>query len=150
MKINLCCFYFFILCLVNAGAQEKFDAFSDKFVSNYKALNLPQLELSYVSGLEHIGTAENTQKQTAFFTWTQSGLLNYKADKLTPAQKLDYNLITYETGLNLERLALEQEWIKHRPDKIPTGGIITIPNGKAWYAYLLKRWVSADVTPDEI
>ncbi|WP_177183760.1 DUF885 domain-containing protein [Mucilaginibacter sp. OK283] len=150
MKIRLCCFCFFTLCLFNAGAQEKFDAFSDRFVSGYKALNLPQLELSYVSGLEHIGTTENIQKQVAFFTWAKQGLLNYEANILTPSQKLDYNLITYETGLNLERLALEQEWIKHRPEKISAGGIITIPNGKAWYAYLLKRWVGADVTPDGV
>ena len=59
-------------------------------------------------------------------------------------------MINYETNLNLERLALEQEWLKHRPEKISAGGIITSPNGRAWYAYLLKRWVSADVTPDEI
>jgi hypothetical protein len=150
MKIRLCCFCFFTLCLFNAGAQEKFDAFSDRFVSGYKAINLPQLELSYVSDLEHIGTTENIQKQVAFFTWAKQGLLNYEANILTPSQKLDYNLITYETGLNLERLALEQEWIKHRPEKISAGGIITIPNGKAWYAYLLKRWVGADVTPDGV
>ena len=32
----------------------------------------------------------------------------------------------------------------------PFGGIITIPDGKAWYAYLLKRWVGDNVTPDQI
>jgi len=150
MKIPLCCFCFVILGFFNAGAQEKFDAFSDKFVSGYNALNLPQLELSYVSGLEHIGTAEDVQKQIAFFTWAKDGILSYQADELSSSQKLDYQLMKYETALNIERLALEQEWIKHRPEKIPAAGIITIPNGKAWYAYLLKRWVSADVTPDEI
>jgi len=45
---------------------------------------------------------------------------------------------------------LEQEWIKNRPAKISTEGIYTVPNGKAWYAYLLKRWVNDDVNPDQI
>ena len=52
--------------------------------------------------------------------------------------------------LNLQRLDLEQKWVKDAPADISAGGIITVPNGKAWYAYLLKRWVSDDVTPDQI
>ncbi|WP_184542451.1 DUF885 domain-containing protein [Mucilaginibacter sp. FT3.2] len=150
IKTSLFCVGFLLLCLFTANGQQKFDAFSNKFVSDYNALNLPQLELSYVAGLAHIGTAEQVQKQTAFFTWAKNGLLAYKPSQLAESQTVDYKLMVYETDLNLQRLALEEEWIKDRPEKIPDGGIITIPNGKAWYAYLLKRWVSADVSPDEI
>jgi uncharacterized protein (DUF885 family) len=107
-------------------------------------------KLSYVSGLEHIGSAESIQKQKAFFTWADKGLAAFKTEQLTTAQKVDYQLIGYESKLNLERLALEQGWIKNKPEKVSAGGIITIPNGKAWYAWLLKRWVNADVSPDEI
>lgn len=139
-----------MIFLFPASGQQKFDAFSSEFVSGYKALNLPQLELNYVSGLEHIGTEESIKKQQEFFNWANTGLSNYKDEALNPSQKIDYQLIKYECRLNLERLALEQEWVRHRPEKISAGGIITVPNGKTWYAYLLKRWVNADVTPDEI
>jgi len=150
MKFILVTICMITLSLFAYGQQQKFDSFCDKFVSGYKALQLPQMELSYVSGMEHIGSAEAVQKQLNFFSSVNAGLSVYKTGQLTPQQKTDYNLIGYECRLNLERLALEQGWLKNKPAKISTGGIITIPNGKAWYAYLLKRWVSADVSPDEI
>jgi uncharacterized protein (DUF885 family) len=131
-------------------SQQSFDQFAAQFVSGYHALNIPLLDLSYVSGLQHIKPADGIQKESAFFKSIEARLPKYHANELGPSQRLDYEIINYETGLNLQRLALEQEWIKDAPASIPAGGIITVPNGKAWYAYLLKRWVSADVTPDQI
>jgi uncharacterized protein (DUF885 family) len=140
----------FILSFTAADAQQKFDQFSAKFVSGYQSLHIPDLELSYVSGLQHIGSAANVQKQIDFFTSVKSQLPFYKSKDLNSSQKLDLGLIQYETNLNLQRLALEQQWVKNPPAKISTDGIITVPNGKAWYAYLLKRWVNDEVTPDQI
>jgi uncharacterized protein (DUF885 family) len=140
----------FILSFTAADAQQKFDQFSAKFVSGYQSLHIPDLELSYVSGLQHIGSAANVQKQIDFFTSVKSRLSFYKSKDLKSSQKLDLGLIQYETNLNLQRLALEQQWVKNPPAKISTDGIITVPNGKAWYAYLLKRWVNDEVTPDQI
>jgi uncharacterized protein (DUF885 family) len=113
-------------------------------------LHIPDLELSYVAGLQHIQPADSIQKQFAFFRSVQSQLPSYKIEALNPSQKTDYELMKYETKLNLERLGLEQKWLKNPRGKISTDGIITVPNGRAWYAYLLKRWVSDDVTPDQI
>ncbi|HEY4196573.1 MAG TPA: DUF885 domain-containing protein, partial [Mucilaginibacter sp.] len=115
-----------------------------------QALHLPDLELSYVSGLQHIASTDSVKRQQDFFKSIKSQLPSYKIEELTPAQKLDYGLISYETDLNLQRIALEQQWLKDRPAEISDGGIITIPNGKAWYAYLLKRWINDEVTPDQI
>ncbi|HTD98012.1 MAG TPA: DUF885 domain-containing protein [Mucilaginibacter sp.] len=150
MKALLFTLATFILALSASAQQQSFDDFSKKFVDEYQSLKLPDLELSYVSGLQHIGSAENIQKQLDFFRSVKAGLPAYKAADLTPSQKTDYELIKYETGLNLERLALETEWIKRPPAKISADGIITVPDGKAWYAYLLKRWVNDEVTPDQI
>ncbi|HEX3384110.1 MAG TPA: hypothetical protein VHS53_02920, partial [Mucilaginibacter sp.] len=129
--------------------QRKFDDFSAEFVKGYKALNLPQLELSYASGFKHIQSADSVQKQLDFFGKIKTLLAFYKENELTASQKTDYELIRYETSLNLERIALERQWLNERPVQISNGGIITISNGKAWYAYLLKRWVGDDVTPDQ-
>ncbi len=146
---------FFGLCMLwvsfsASGQQQKFEEFSKDFVSGYQALHIPDLELSYVSGLEHIGSAESVQKQIDFFQSVKTKLTAFKITGLSSSQKTDYQLVKYETGLNLERLALEQQWLKNKPGEIPTGGIITVPNGKEWYAYLLKRWVIDYVTPDQI
>jgi len=143
------------LCIVllsqSASAQQQdFDAFSKKFVNGYNALNLPQLDLSYVNNLQHIGSAVQLKKQYVFFSGIKSSLNDYDPRLLNASQKTDYELIRYETTLNLQRLALEQQWIKHRPAKIAETGIINLHSGKQWYAYYLKRWVSDDVTPDQI
>jgi len=140
----------FMLSFIIANAQQKFGDFSRDFVKGYQSLHMPDLELSYVTDLKNIRSAESVQKQEAFFKSAQSRLAALKQNELTPEQKTDYQLISYEANLNLERIALEKQWLKHKPDTISTKGIITIPNGKAWYAYLLKRWVSDKVTPDEI
>ncbi|WP_432326200.1 hypothetical protein ACRQ5D_18705 [Mucilaginibacter sp. P25] len=57
---------FFILTSSFAFGQQTFDAFCNDFVAGYTKLHLPQLELSYTNGLEHIGTAADVQKQLAF------------------------------------------------------------------------------------
>lgn len=139
-----------ILSFSIANAQQKFSEFSKNFVSGYQSLHMPDLELSYVSGLQHIGSAESIQKQLDFFNSIRSQLPTFKTEELRPSEKTDYQLIDYEVGLNLQRLDLEQQWVKNQPAKIPTDGIINLPNGKAWYAYLLKRWVNDEVTPDQI
>jgi uncharacterized protein (DUF885 family) len=134
----------------SSSIQKKFTEFSEHFVKGYKALNMPEMELSYVTGLQHIKSADSIKRQLDFFTSVKAQLPGYKTKELTPSQQQDRELIAYETGLNLQRLALEQEWIKNPPAKISTDGIYTVPNGKAWYAYLLKRWVNDDVNPDQI
>ncbi len=139
------------LVTFSASAQPKnFDDFSKTFVSGYKSLNLPQLELSYVANLQHTGSPEQIQKQLDFFGAIQKDLSTYKPIQLTPAQKIDYRLIDYETDLNLQRLSLEQKWVQHHVKAIPDSGIINVPDGKQWYAYMLNRWVNDKVNPDEI
>ena len=133
-----------------AHAQQKFGEFSKDFVKGYNSLNLPQLELSYVSGFQHIGSVENVQKQENFFKSVKTKLAAFNPKDLTAEQKTDLQLIGYETDLNLERITLEKHWLKNKQDTISRKGIITIPNGKVWYAYLLKRWVNDEVTPDQI
>src|ERR1700743_3532193 len=94
----------------NIALQKKFNEFSKHFVEGYKALNIPEMELSYVTGLEHIKSADSAKKEQEFFMAIHAQLPGYKTAELTPSQQQDRDLIAYETGLNLQRLALEQEW----------------------------------------
>lgn len=133
-----------------AAQQKDFGRFTAEFVKGYKSLHIPDLELSYVSNLQHIEPADSVEMQQTFFARIQSQLPLFDPSKLSPSQRTDYELIKYETGLNLERVTLELQWLKNRPAQIPAGGVLTIPGGKAWYLYWLKRWVGDDVTPDQI
>src|SRR6202012_1249767 len=113
----------------NIVLQKKFTEFSKHFVEGYKALNMPEMELSYVTGLQHIKSADSIKRQLDFFRSVKAQLPGYKTKELTPSQQQDRELIAYETGLNLQRLALEQEWIKNPPAKISKESIYTVPNG---------------------
>ena len=140
---------FLLICSLAFG-QADFKGFSNSFVTGYKDLNLPQLELSYVDQLNHIGTAASVQKQFQFFSTVKLALNKFDVNKLTASQKLDYQLIKYETDINLTRIGLELKWIAKRPTKITADGIYNIPNGKDWYTYLVKRWVDDDITPEAV
>ena len=134
-----------------ADAQKQnFDDFSKDFVSGYDSLKLAQLDPGYVANFQHIGSDSSIQKQLNFFNSIKKSLPGFNIQALTDSQKTDYALIKYETRLNLQRLALEEQWNSHKPDTINANGIYTVPDGKAWYTYYLNRWVSDDVTPDQI
>src|SRR5579872_2099423 len=85
-----------LISLAASAQKRNFGQFSADFVSGYKALHLPGLELSYVSGLQHIQSAESVQKQLDFFNQIKSRLALYKESGLNSLQKTDYELIRYE------------------------------------------------------
>jgi len=140
-----------LLIASSASAQPKtFDAFCNDFVSGYKALKIPQYDLSYIVNFQHIGAIEQVKKQLGFFTEIKTGLAAYDQTKLSPSQKTDYQLMAYETELNLERIGLELRWKEAGARDVSNKGLISLPDGKVWYAYYLKSWVSDAVTPDQI
>ena len=94
-----------LICSLAFG-QAGFKNFSDKFVTGYKNLNLPQLELSYVDQLNYIGTDAAVQKQFQFFSAVKLALNKFDINKLTISHKLDYQLIKYETDINFTRIGL--------------------------------------------
>ena len=138
--------------VANAPLHEPitFDQFTKSFVAGYRALHLPSLQLSYKENLDAIQTADSLKKQEEFFITIQQDLKAFDSALLTEAQKDDYNQISYETNLNLERIILEKRWISGKHDSVTTGGLYGIASGKAWYGYFLKRWVAAEVSPNEI
>ncbi|MCO5947303.1 DUF885 domain-containing protein [Mucilaginibacter flavidus] len=150
MKIKSAYLVVCLLCLSGFKNQPDFNQFAAKFVKGYTALKIPQLELSYVNMLKQIKPADEIKKQTDFFEAIKSEQKNISTAGLTASQMQDYELIAYETDLNLERLALEKQWTANKPKEISAAGLHSIPNGKAWYTYFLKNWLSANVTPDNI
>ena len=145
------------VCLLSAGCQPQkivssvnFGALQQTFRSGYEALDVPGFRIAYVDNLEAISSQENVDLQVAFFTEMEESLRRFDPNKLPKAQYLDYQIMVYETELNLARLQLETSWNKDRPATVPTGGLSTVPNGKAWYRYFLRKWVDLSVDPDSL
>jgi uncharacterized protein (DUF885 family) len=130
-------------------AKVDFNVFCKRFVDGYKELKITDLSLSYVENFKSIKSAGDVDKQVMFFTHIKQELAIFDPKQLTLVQSTDYQLISYETGINLERLSLEKQWVNSRP-VINDKGLNQQVNGKLWYAYFLKKWVADDVTPDQI
>ena len=143
----------FFLWNVFAFGQEKnqdWKTFESSFVESYQRLHLPNLQISYVDNLELIQSLRNILKQEKMFGIYKKALKKIDKSTLNKAQQLDYELVSYEIALNLERIAIEKEWLVVKPKRIPQESMQNIPLGKKWYRYFLKKWVDATVTPDGI
>ncbi|MCB0383239.1 MAG: DUF885 domain-containing protein [Psychroserpens sp.] len=141
-----------LLLVINqpSCAQDiNFDAIRIDFVKRYTELEIPFLQIDYTQNIQAIKGADSIKIQVDFFQEFKEKLADIEAKALSEYQELDFNIMRYEVDMNLERLELERQW-----DSTTlldnSNSIVTIPNGKKWYAYLLKRWVNDLVTPDEI
>jgi len=143
------CLLLFAWC-VKAQLPEDFAAFRDKFIEDYKALNIPETELSYAANLQHIQSLYNIQKQQDFFTEANKKLTRFESLWITDEERFDLDLMKFETKLNLQRLALEKRWIEEKPTIIPENNLYSIPHSHEWYAYFVNRWLGAFVNVDEL
>lgn len=147
---------FIIVCIgssagcIEAQPSKNFNNFRDGFVVGYRALNIPTLELSYTDNLQHIQSPYKIQQQVDFFQQAKSRLDVFETYWLSDEERSDFDLMKYETTLNLQRLALEKRWSTEKPAIIPDNNIFSIPHGNEWYAYFLNKWLGANVKPDEI
>lgn len=142
---------FLFLCNTSLFAQKSFhdwNAFETAFVKDFKRLHIADLQIYYVDNLELIQSSRNIAKQEKMFLTYQETLQVFDYDKLTKPQQLDYALVSYEIKLHLERISLEKKWLDSKPKNISTDGLQYVSMGKEWYAYFLKKWIDAEVTPD--
>jgi uncharacterized protein (DUF885 family) len=151
MKPTMLAVGIFILCSsVTPIGYINFNDFRNSFVKGYSSLNIPQLQLSYAANFQNIQSLAGIEQQTHFFQEVQAAIRNYKKEGLTKEQNNDLDLIGFETNLHLERLSLERDWRRKKPVVIPINDFHNIPDDSAWYVYYLKRWLGADVNPDEL
>src|ERR1700761_5231888 len=133
-----------------AQQPVSFDTFCTRFVNDYKKLGINDLQLGYVQNLQSIQDGAGVQRQFDFFGNIQQEIKHYDAKKLNDLQRQDYELIVYETNINLERLQLEKKWLALPKRNITDSGIYHQPDGRLWYAYFLKKWLGDEVTPKQI
>ncbi|WP_103072112.1 DUF885 domain-containing protein [Aquimarina sediminis] len=138
-------------CMVHTSClsqNHNFSKIEKEFLKHYPTLNIPGLQISYVSTLNRIGDKENIKKQERFFENLKENLSKIDTSSLIGSQKINFQILDYETMLHLERIALEKKWTPVALDD--SKSIIALPDGKLWYVYLLKRWVDKDVSPDDM
>lgn len=153
MKRFVYILFFVFITSFKCFGQKTFSDWNDfetAFVKDFKRLHIADLQIYYVDNLELIQSKRNIEKQEKVFLAYKKALQSFSYDKLTKPQQLDYALVLYEIELHLERIALEKKWLDIKPKRISIEGLQKVPMGKEWYAYFLKKWVDAAVTPDEL
>lgn len=151
MKIRFLFFVlitFFICGCSNPQSRSTWDELSAKFQSGFEELNLSTLHMGYVQNLEEIKNLDSIAMQKEFFLSMDEALQKIDPDIIPTDQRLDYEIMNYETALNLERIVLEEKWKGLALDSISNNGLQKVPHGKAWYAYYLKKWVDIKASPD--
>ena len=134
----------------SANQQSDWKSIRSTFEEDFKKLKLSPFELGYVQNIEHIQNKDSLLIQEKYFQSIQKSLKKIALKSLLKDEKLDYAIIQYETALNLERIGLEKKWTELDIDSVSKNGLSTVPYGKEWYTYFLKRWVDIDVSPDEM
>ncbi len=146
---------FFLLFYGCQSTDEKSVEATKNLMANYAVgydtLAIPAIGLSYQRNLKGMALLDTLDRQEVFFQAYQKDLAEIDPTNLPKELLGDYELLTFEISLQLERIQLErthQTTHKNRP--ISEEGIYFVPNGKAWYRYYLKRWLMADVEPEDI
>jgi len=132
--------------------SSKWQSVSSRFQKDFKKLHLVNLQMGYVQNLESIQSLDSILLQENFFKNIEKSLSEIESRNLSTKDQLDFEIVQYETALNLERVALEKEWrtLRNNGASINTNGLSKIENGKKWYAYFLKKWIDIEVTPEKM
>ena len=109
-------------------------------------LKIPNLMLDYQFFINSHLESRTLKAQTKFFESQKQGLEAINPDSLYRDQLWDHHYLTYETGLNLDRLML----IRQTGGSFQGGGIFHEPSGQAWYRYLIRLWTGTHITPEEV
>jgi hypothetical protein len=135
------------LLLHAQSTDNSFQILLNDFEREYSSLTIPNLELSYVNNINNVGSKEELQAQKQFFLKYQNQFEQYPGDNLSEEDQVTYQVLRYEIGLNLERIALEEQWLAGNYS-VQGNRLYEESLGKEWYAYFLKKWIDASLTPD--
>ncbi len=113
---------------------------------SWSKLKIPNLQLDYRAFVNAQCSINNLDEQTAFFELLSNQIAQVETENLEGTDRFDYQLIHYEVQLNQERLTL----IQNTDGAFKGGGIYDEPNGKQWYAYLIRHWTSTMILPEEV
>ncbi len=134
--------------LLNAQSEDTdFRNLMSDFESEYSALDIPYIQLSYRANMENIAPVNELKSQKEFFLKYQKSLKPYVKSELSRNERLTLEGLLYEVNVNLERIELETQW-QSGNYSITGKRIYDEPMGKQWYTYFLKKWVDKELSPD--
>jgi uncharacterized protein (DUF885 family) len=122
-----------------------------RYRSAYGALDMAPLSLSYRENIANLVNETDIAAQERLFNGVARELEQIDRRPLDPCQQLDLERIAFETRTNLHKLDVLAQFAALGDKAVVTdGGLYSMPLGRQWYRYFLQRWLSADVTPEQL
>lgn len=141
-----------LLAAVAASASAApADELIARYGKAYAALGMVSLRLSYRENIEHLVRETDVPAEKKLFAGVRRELAQLDRSALAPCQQLDLQRIAFEADTNLQKIALlEQQLALGGKAAVADTGLYGLPLGRLWYRYFLKRWLTSDVTPEEL
>jgi uncharacterized protein (DUF885 family) len=134
-----------------SDADQEALSLIDSFVTQYKALAIPDFEMSYLQNFTHIPTLDVIARQNDFFRRFRYLSGSIKRSALSDEVRYQFDELSYEIDFNCARLRLERQF-RSKPvtATLPSSGLFSLPDGQQWYMLYIRRWGSKEVTPDQL
>lgn len=133
----------------SANAERQLQQLMDRFEAEYYEFELPGLVLDFKTNLANEWQVGASQAQRDFFNSLSTGLKQIDPSGLSQEFLIDYDILSYETVLNLQRLALLAK-TDQSIDLEPLEKIYDLEHGADWYAWFVKKWTGSDLSPEQI
>ena len=130
-------------------ASSSFKEFAAGFTSGYVALNADPRVLEIRDRLQEVPDDAALAGQQRFFTEQAAQLKEFDRFRLSEDENEEAQLIAYLIERHLERIELEMEWSR-TGRKMPARGMNGLPQQKRWYAWLVNRYTSVAISPEEV
>ena len=145
------------LCLVilavffsGKDGELTFEEYKSQFIAGFSSLGIPPIEYSYRDYFTSIPAATVLNSQESFFTRQMSMLSAVKhVASLKGHERLAYAHIRYELQFNLQRIKLEQQWVRNGRN-VPEHGLSGLPDNDEWYKLFIQKFTSVKMSPGEV
>ena len=138
-----------LLVVSQAAHAHPADELITRYSAGYRSLDMTYLALSWRENIASLVRETDIPAQKKFFGGVTRELKQLDRSNLSACQQLDLQRIAFEADTNLHKLAVLEQSNAQNGDAAASG-LYNAPNGRAWYRYFLKRWLSSDVTPEQL
>jgi len=127
-----------------------FDDLAEGFSADYAALELPAFDISFVTNLKALGGAEALEEQREMFKSYRNTLAGLNIAELDVCRMIDFSIMKNESDFGARRAELGLKFLELSVSLDEVTHLAGMPMGEEWYDFLLDKWNSADLDPDEI
>ena len=132
------------------STADRFDALVSEFTDSWTALELPGLELSFVTNLDNLGNEAGLQRQRDTFALLGRRLAGVDDEALDVCRQIELSIMQTEARLAQRRARLGLRQLALGEDYADAPSLAALGLGGDWYDYFLERWHGAELDPDAL